>query len=188
MVSGHVSAHRNFILVIVLMLAVSLFVILRPASAQSSPVIIVTPTPTSIATQASTPTPTNNVAMDYNEVNRTSEGVDTRLVLAVNARYNFGGPVTIDFQSFTLNIAVERGGPPPIQQGDYIFTGTAKPIETGTVTLDSNNSESFQLTFEFPTMQPNAHAQTPFTNYQLAYSASPTTASPAPTPTAPEFS
>jgi hypothetical protein len=87
-----------------------------------------------------------------------------------------------------LNIAVERGGPPPIQAGAYIFTGTTKPIETGSITIDSSNSEAtFQLTFVFSTLQNNAHGQTPFTNYELVYSGSTTTTSPTPSPTVPEF-
>jgi hypothetical protein len=134
------------------------------------------------------PTLTSNIAIDYSEVSRTTEGANTKLVLAVDVKYNFGEPVTINFQNFTLNIAVERGGPPPIQPGDFIYTGTAKPIENRSVTIDSNDSEdSFQLTFKFPTLQNNAHGQTFFTNYQLVYSGNTNTASPFPTPTVPEF-
>jgi hypothetical protein len=157
------------------------------ASAQSSPVIIVTPTPPQIPTPTPTPTPTRNIALDYSEVSRATEGVDTRLVLAVNATYNFDGPVTIYLQDFTLNIAVERGGPPAGQPRD-LYTGTAKPIETGSVTIDSNSGKvDFQLTFMFSTLQNNTEGKTPFTNYQLLYSGSTTTASPSPTPTVPEF-
>jgi hypothetical protein len=176
-------------LLFISMLAVSSLIMVETAFAQASPVIIATPTPPPTPTPAPvapTPTPTRNIALDYSEISRASEGNNTRLVLAVTATYNFGGPVTIVFQSFTLNIAVERGGPPPfIQPGDFWYTGTANPLETGTVTLDSNNSEeSFQLTFVFSTLQPNTEGQTPFTNYQLVYSGSTTTASPSPTPTA----
>ena len=181
---------KTFSLALVLILAVSSLSLLmvKPASAQSSSVIIVTTTPTQIPTPAPTPTPARNIALDYSEVSRAIEGVDTRLVLTVNATYNFGEPVTINFQNFTLNIAVERGGPPPIQPGDFIYTGTAKSIETGSVTIDSNsNADSFQLTFVFSTLQNNTEGQTPFTNYQLLYSGSTTTASPSPAPTVPEL-
>jgi hypothetical protein len=129
------------------------------------------------------PTPAYNIKMEYSEVSRATEGDNTELVLAVSVEYNFGEPQMVNFQDFTLNIAVERGGPPPIQAGDYIFTGTAKPIETGSTTKNS-----FQLTFVFSTLQPNAHGQTSFTNYELVYSGSVTAASPSPTTTIPEFS
>jgi hypothetical protein len=185
---GRISKGFSLLFVVILVVSSLSLLIVKPANAQSSPVIIVAPTPTLTSTSAPTPTPTRNIAMDYSEISRASEGVDTRLVLAINVKYNFGEPVTINFQNFTLNIAVERGGPPPIQPGDFIYTGTAKPIETGSVTIDSNsNEDSFQLAFEFPTMQENVHGQTPFTNYQLVYSGSTTPASPSPTPTVPEF-
>ena len=181
--------NKLFSIVLVISLAFSVLVMAGPPLVQSTPVDIVSPTPEPTPGPTPTPISTSNIALDYSEVSRTNEGVDTRLVLSVNASYNFGQALTINFQDFTLNIAVERGGPPPIQPGDFIYTGTAKPIETGNVTIDSNNREDvFQLTFEFSTLQNNAHGQTPFTNYQLAYSGSTTTASPSPTPTVPELS
>jgi len=177
---------KTFAFTLILTMAISSVGLLtvKPASAQSSPVIIVTPSPTPVPTLAPTPTPTSNIALNYSEVSRTSEGVDTILVLAVTAEYNFGQAVTINFQDFTLDIAVERGGPPPIQPGSEIYEGTAKPLETGNVTLDSNSRQnSFQLTFEFSTLQDNLYGQTPFTGYELVYSGSTTTASPSPSPT-----
>lgn len=173
---------------IVVILAVTSLNIANPSFAQSYPVIIASPTPEPTLHPTPTPTPTNNIALDYSEISRATEGSNTRLVLAVDATYNFGEQITINFQDFTLNIAVERGGPPPIQAGDYIFTGTAKPIETGSITIDSSDSEAaFQLTFVFSSLQNNAHGQTPFTNYELVYSGSTTTTSPTPSPTVPEF-
>jgi len=159
---------------------------IKPTDAQSSPVIIITPTPEPLPTPTPTQAPTRNIAMDYSEISRTSEGENTRLVLAVNASYNFGEPVTINFQDFTLNIAVERGGP-LAGQPENLFTGTAKPNETGKIILDESNSElAFQLTFVFSTLQNNAHGQTPFTIYELVYSGS--TTGPSPSPTIPELS
>jgi hypothetical protein len=170
-------------IVLVIILSFSVLAMAIPAFAWADPVRIVTPTPEPTLRPTSTPTPTSNVALDYSEVDRTTEGAYTTLVLAVNSTYNFGGAVTIDFQKFILNIAVERGGPPPVQAGDFIFTGTAKPIENGTATIDSNHAPDFQLTFVFSTLQNNAHGQTPFTNYELVYSGSTSATSSSPTPT-----
>ncbi len=179
---------NNKLFPIVLLIALAFFVLVMdsPTPAQSTPVVIATPKPMPIAQPTSTPTPTSNIALDYTEVSRANQGDNTRLVLAVKATIN-SGEVTINFQNFILNIAVERGGPPPIQAGDFIYTGTAKPVETGNVTIDSYGGESFQLTFEFATLQNNAHGKTPFTNYELVYSGSITAASPSPSPSVPEF-
>jgi hypothetical protein len=175
-------------ILLVVILAVTSLNIANSSFAQSYPVIIASPTPEPTLHPAPTPTPTNNIALDYSEISRATEGSNTRLVLAVNVTYYFGEQIMINFQDFTLNIAVERGGPPPIQAGAYIFTGTAKPIESGSITIDkSNNEDAFQLTFVFSTLQNNAHGQTPFTNYELVYSGNTTTTTPTPSPTVPEF-
>ena len=177
---------KCFCLCLVAILAVSMMLMIQSVDAQSSPVIIVTPTPEPLSTPTPTQAPTRNIAMDYSEMSRASEGENTRLVLAVNASYYFGEPVTISFQDFTLNIAVERGGP-LVGQPENLFTGTAKPNETGKIILDESNSElAFQLTFIFSTLQNNAHGQTPFTIYELVYSGSTTGSSPS--PSVPELS
>jgi hypothetical protein len=175
-------------ILLVVILAVTSLNIAYSSFAQSYPVIIASPTPEPTLHPVPTPTPTNKIALDYSEISRATEGSNTILVLAVDATYYFGEQIMINFQDFTLNIAVERGGPPPIQAGDYIFTGTAKPTETGSIIIDnSNNKAAFQLTFVFSTLQNNAHGQTPFTNYELIYSGSTTTTTPTPSPTVPEF-
>lgn len=178
--------NRLFSIILMIILTFSALTMGNPVIAQSYPVILAAPTIETTSQPTPTPAPISNIALNYSEISRASEGVDTRLVLAVNAKYNFGEVITINFQDFILNIAVERGGPPPIQAGDYIFTGTAKPIETRSITIDSSNSEAdFQLTFVFSTLQNNAHGQTPFTNYELVHSGITSIASPS--PTIPEF-
>ncbi len=120
-----VSVFKTFGIIIALIVAVCCLTspVVNSASAQSSPVIIITPTPAATPTSEPTQSPIRNIELDYSEV-------------------------SID---------------------------------------NSSRAGDFQLTFEFSTLQNNAHGQTPFTNYELVYVGSTTTASPSPTPTVPEF-
>ena len=148
-----------FLVVVLVVSSLSLLMV-RPASAQSSNAIIVTPTPTLIPALIPTPITASNFALSYSEVSRASQGNDTQLVLDVTARYNSGEPVTINFQSFNLNIGVGQGE-------NLIFPYNAKPIESGTLITDSNTAEkSFYLTFVFPTY---GYRQSHFSSYQLVY-------------------
>jgi len=152
----------------------------------SSPVIIATPTPTPTPTPAPTPTPSPtpvpNISLDYNEVSQTTEGSETVVVLHVTATYNFGDPVTYDYQNFDLQIRTSRGGlePYPI----YLLTGTAKPSEFGSVTVgNSNPHASFTLTFRFSTIQHSFGGEIHFAYYELVYNSDGVSPSTTPTPT-----
>ena len=183
---------KSFALFVAIILTTTSLMIVTSASAQSAtpestphPVIIATQTPTpSSSPTIPTPTPVSNIALDYSEVSRETVGSDTRLVLTVNAEYNFGDSVTISFGEFRLNVLTERGGlePYPIM----MHTDDAKPLETGDVIVGRTNKEAtFQLTFIFPTMQYNINGPAPFTTYQLVYDAYTATYYSSPTPVSP---
>jgi hypothetical protein len=183
---------KSFALVIFLILAGTSLMMIKSVSAQSTtpeptslPVIIATQTPTPSSTPTNpNPTPVSNIALDYSEVSRATVGSDTRLVLAINAKYNFGDAVTISFDEFLLNVLTERGGlePFPIM----MHTDDARPLETGNVIIgDTNRGANFQLTFSFPTIQYNINGQAPFATYQLVYDAYTATYYSSPTPISP---
>jgi len=171
----------SFLILIMAFSCLSLLMV-KSASAQSTPVIIVSPTPAPTPTPSPAPTPTSNIALNYSEVNMTSQGSNTILVLVVTAQYNFGGAVTLNYTDFTLNIFTVRGGlaPPAMMMN----TGNAKPAQIGVVTLNSENRKAnFELTFTFATMQENFDGPHVFSSYQLTYTGSATSTSPTPTST-----
>ncbi len=115
---------------------------------------------------------------------------DTKIVLAINAHYNFGGNVTLNYTDFVLQILTDRGGLTP--EDTLMQTGNAKPAETGSVNVSSGNSEvSFELTFTFPTIQNSFGGQWAFRTYQLTYTGNAVFTSwltPTPSPSVPELS
>ena len=137
---------KTFSLALVLILAVSSLSLLmvKPASAQSSSVIIVTTTPTPMPTQAPTPTPTRNIALDYNEVSRASDDVDTISGFSCKCHIHLWRTCYDKLSEiFVLNILLfEGGGPAARSTRIMIYTGYAKPVETGSVTIDSENQGS----------------------------------------------
>jgi hypothetical protein len=151
----------------------------------SYPVRIVPPTPTPTSSPAPTATPTRNIALSYNEVSNTTIGNFTKIVLTVNAQYNFGNPVTLNYQDFVLDVLTIHGALPPV---GWLLTDSVGPFEAGNVTLDnSSRVADFQLTFEFPTMQHSVDGPYPFGKYELEYngditSLSAPSASPSPSP------
>ncbi len=183
------STYAGFVLVL---LAVSLFAA-GFASAQapvmqpvSSPVIIATPTPTPSPTPAPTPTPSPtpvpNVSLDYSEVSQTTEDSDTVVVLRITATYNFGEPMTYDYQNFVLQIRTPRGGLEPFPI--YYLTDSVKASEIGSTTVDSNNPHAdFTLTFRFSTIQSSFGGQIHFAYYELVYNSDGVSQSTTPTPT-----
>ena len=167
----------------------------------SNPVIIATPTPTPRPTPLPTtpsPTPLPNISLDYDEVSQTTQGDETVVTLRVRATYNFGETTTYNYQNFVLDIRTSRGGLEPFPI--YMLTGTAKPLETGSVTVGSNNRiADFTLTFRFSTIQNSFGGAIHFAFYELVYNSNAvSTATPQPTqspppmqspsPTVPEFS
>jgi hypothetical protein len=194
MFMGNIS--KSFTLILVVLLGLSSLIVVESASAQSAtsyPVIIATPSPTPYVyvSPAPTPTPTSNIALSYSEVSRDTVGDDTRIVLAVNAQYNFGDSVTFNYQDFVLNIFRPRGGV-PIAAKILLHTSDANPQESGSITIGSTNPEAdFTLTFIFSTMQEGFEGPVEFSSYQLVYnsnteSVTPSVASVAsPTPTEP---
>jgi hypothetical protein len=172
---------KTFALFLILIMAVSCLTLLMAKSTNaqamtvqpmSSPVIIATPTPTPMPTDAPTPTPSPtpipNVSLDYAEISKTTEGNDTVVVLRITATYNFGDTIIYDYPNFVLDIQTSRGGlePYPI----YLLTGTAKPLQTGSVTVDSNNRiADFTLTFRFSTIQNSFGGPIHFAYYELVY-------------------
>ena len=183
---------KGLSLLLAVILAVSSLIMIESAYAQSYPVIIATPTPTPYVSSAPRPTPTSNIALSYGEVSRETVNDDTQVVLAVNAYYNFGDSVTLDFQDFVLNIITNiTHGIPPVVFEEH--SGNARPIETGIVTVGSTNRDAnFSLTFQFHTMQDTFYGEIKeFTSYEVVYTGnlypSSTSASPTPTPTVPEF-
>lgn len=155
-----------------------------PTQLISSPVIIATPTPTPMPTSPPAPTPSPtpipNVSLDYEELSRTTEGEETVVTLQVTATYNFGEAMTYDYQNFVLEIRTSRGGLEPFPI--YLLTGTAKPFETGSVTVGSSNTyATFTLTFRFSTIQNSFGGAIPFA-YELVYNSN-TISSSTPEPT-----
>jgi hypothetical protein len=165
----------------------------KPVSAQSSPIIIATPIPTTYVSPAPAPTPTRNIALSYSEISREITVDDTQLVLAVNTHYNFGDSVTLDFQDFVLNIItnITHGIPPMVFEE---HTGDARPKETGNINIGSANREAnFSLTFQFHTMRNTFYGETKqFTSYEVVFTGninpSSTPNSSTPTPTVQELS
>jgi hypothetical protein len=176
------SISKSFALILIQIIAMSSlsFMLVKPANA--TPVIIATPTPSPTPEPTPVVTPTSNIALDYNEISRASDGDDTILVLTVNARYNFGDAVTLNYQDFVLWILTVRGGLAPLNL--MMHTGDARPIETGSVTIGSISAKvDFTLTFRFLTIQNNFDGPHEFTSYELVYNAnSATSSSPTPTP------
>ena len=127
---------------------------------------------------------------DYQEISQTTEGTETVVTLQVTATYNFGDAITYDYQNFVLNIRTPRGGLEPYPM--YLLTGTAKPFQTGSVTIGSSNTHAtFTLTFRFSTIQSSFGGDIHFAFYELVYNSntiSPSTPqptiSPSPIPTA----
>jgi hypothetical protein len=176
------SISKGFSLLLVVILAVSSLIMVESANAQTSkiqplsnPVILAPSTPPPTPTPMPTPvvTPTRSIAIDYDEVSRTTEGANTILTLNVNARYNFGDTAIFNFQDFILNIFtdVTHGLPPTVFHEHSI---DVSPIETGSITVgDTNKEANFQLTFNFPTMQTTFYGdEQDFTSYELAYTGS----------------
>ncbi len=157
-----------------------------PVQPISSPVIIATPTPTPSPTPPPTPTPSPtpipNISLDYDEVSQTTQGSETVVTLRITATYNFGDTITYNYQSFDLDIRTPRGGLEPFPI--YLLTQTVKPMETGSVTVGSNNRvEVFVLTFRFSTIQSSFGGEIPFAYYELVYNSNTFyTATPQPTP------
>jgi hypothetical protein len=189
---------KSFAIVIILMAISSLsLIVVKPANAQSitilpvsNPVIIATPTPTPRPTPfpiTPSPTPVPNVSLDYDEVSQTTQGSETVVTLRVMATYNFGDTTTYDFKNFVLDIRTSRGGlePYPI----YLLTGTANPLESGSVTVGSNNRiADFTLTFRFSTIQNSFGGPIHFAFYELVYNSNAVSTitseqTPKPTPT-----
>ncbi|MCW4000010.1 MAG: hypothetical protein NWE93_07210 [Candidatus Bathyarchaeota archaeon] len=160
-----------------------------PVQPLSSPVIIATPTPPPLPTTTPTstptppPTPVPSISLDYEEVSQATDGDETVVTLRVTASYNFGETVTYNFGDFVLDIRSARGGIEDTFHV-YLLTGTAQPLETGSVTVGATNPHAeFTLTFRFSTIQSSYGGPTHFAYYELVYKAN--AASPAPQPTTP---
>jgi hypothetical protein len=183
---------KSFSLLLIVILAVSSLIMVKPANAQAPtyPVIIAPPTPAPTVSPAPRPTPTSNIALSYSEARRETASDDTRIVLSVNAQYNFGDSVTLDFQDFVLQIITNTTqGLAPVVFEEH--SGDARPIETGNITIGNTNIEAtFSLTFQFRTMQNTFYGKTKeFSSYEVVYTGNvyPSSTSTSPTPTVPEF-
>jgi hypothetical protein len=179
---------------LVIFLTLCSLLIVDSISAQTTqsaniPIIITTPTPTPSPILTPAPTPTSNIALGYNEVSRQTIGDDTKILLEVNAQYNFGNAVTLNYQNFNLTIITNAThGIPPVTFREQ--TGIAKPLETGSVTIDSTNrAANFSLTFQFQTKRETFYGDIlDFTGYDVTYTENTNSLnSVSPSPTVPEF-
>ena len=121
------------------------------------------------------PTPAPQVIVSYNEVSRTVIGNNNRLTLSVYAYLGAvvgDNKITLDYSNFTLAVFVPRGGlSPPTTVMHYT---TVNAEESDTVTAGGiDETEAFQLTFEFPSNGNNFDGTVPFSDYQLGYSGNP---------------
>jgi hypothetical protein len=111
----------------------------------------------------SSPTPFgSNISIIYAESSREEVSNDYRVTLNVNTTYINGNEITIDYSQFYLRLYAQRF----IAQ---IPAGTAYPLNNGTFTIGaSHETQTFQLTFEFPVNSFNGMDNTG-TQYNLEY-------------------
>lgn len=126
--------------------------------------LIINQTPKSQSqTLTPTSTPISNITLSYNETSRENIGDDSKITLTVNATFINGSEININFSQFYLQMYVVRG------LIDHIPEGTENPLNNGTFTLGtSQQTNIFQLTFEFPTYGFNG-MDTTTTQYNLEF-------------------
>jgi hypothetical protein len=101
--------------------------------------------------------------LSYTELTRETVGNDTRIVVIINAQYNWGDFATIYYQGFNLQVFIVQGG---LALNMMVNSDNVRPLEEGQVTINgSNSTANFQLLFEFPSMQYNSDGPVPFSQF-----------------------
>lgn len=141
---------------------------ITPTPYASAPPVSYNPTPqtTNPPNQAPTISPESDLTFTYtyNGKEDLADGI-SRVSYTITAETQANTPVTIKYSDFHLQLTVWR----MLIQMD---AGTVTPQNSGTVTLNSSHmTESFELTFEFPTRSSNGMDQA--TNqFNLCYNGS----------------
>ncbi|XES77122.1 MAG: hypothetical protein ACBZ72_13250 [Candidatus Bathyarchaeia archaeon] len=156
-------------------------------SPTQTPPIPTTTQPSLSTPPSTTPQPTPSiqdgaVSMTYYEESRENIGNDTRIEISINATNISASPLTLNYNSFYMDIITLIDIDHPDAAAKYYcgFTGEAVPLENGTISANESNANvSFMLTFEFSTLQTfgewasvvgtNPDTEYPFSSYHLHY-------------------
>lgn len=135
----------------------------------SNPTITPTTTPTPNITTPPTASPAANIsykypltfAYDYQQTDLNNGQTEVGYIIV--AAYHKDTTITINISDFYLKLTAQAGI-------NTVDAGTVKPQNNGTLTLNpSHNTETFELSFQFPTYSYNGAEQAP-THFTLQYS------------------
>ncbi len=119
------------------------------------------PTPTITLQPPGTP-----YYLSYTELKRETVENETKIIITINAQYNWGNPTSIDYQRFRLDVFIIQGGLAFMFGNLTINSDTVAPLEHGQYTISATNqAANFQLTFQFPDMQNNSDGPVPFSQF-----------------------
>lgn len=169
--------------VLALSIGINIGLILEKEPPQTTPTPSTSSKVTSTPSPSTSPTPTvqvnptpiitppprtgslwdHDVTLTYSEASRQTIGDNiTQVAISIHLQYNSGDSVTLNYNEFFLSVQAPRSEIIN-QKVDDVF-----PIETGSVTVGSNNrTADFQLTFKFATTYTTFTGLHHFSTYYL---------------------